>query len=192
MINITDPNIIQERERELIDAISDSLDRDALVEALKEQHRLQTISGMESRHGDIVAVGDMIAYRLDFDVRTVLSILFDRSGNYVEVPSSYVEVPPPVESSSPTEADSIEPSLPQEPTAEAERQIQEVQPGSQGEESGEYLTLDQILTTRSEMITDSQPTPVREPAPQPQPDDRMTQMASDLADMISDINAKKT
>ena len=185
MIKITDPNIIQERERELIDAISDSLDRDALADALKEKHRLQTISGLESRHGDIVAVGDMIAYRLDFDVRTVLSILFDRSGNYVEVPSPEPSSPLP-------EAVSITPSLPPDPPAEAETKAQMDGPSSQGDGAGEYLTLDQILTTRSEMITDTQPTLVREPAPQPKPDERMTRMASDLADMISDINTNKT
>jgi len=95
MIKITDPNMIQKRERELLDAIADGLNQDALIDVLKEQHRLHTISGMESRHGDIVAVGNMVAYRLDFDVRTVLSILFDRSGNYVEIPSSSESPHPP-------------------------------------------------------------------------------------------------
>jgi len=185
MIKITDPNIIQKREMELLDAITDSLDRSALVDALKEQHRLQTISGLESRQGDIVAVGDMVAYRLDFDVRTVLSILFDRSGNYVEIPSSRESFPS-------TEAAPVEPSLPPDPPAETVRMQKEDQQDPEGDTAGEYLTLDQILTTRSEMITDSQPTLESDPAPQPDPGDRMTQMASDLADMISDINAKRT
>jgi len=68
---------------------------------------------------------------------------------------------------------------------------QEETPDDPDDDAGEYLTLDQILTTKSEMITESQPAPDKAPDPQPRPGERMTQMASDLADMISDINERK-
>jgi len=184
MIKLTDPHIIQKREQELLDAITDSLDRDALVTILKEQHRLHTISGMESRQGDIVAIEEKVAYRLDFNVRTVLSVLFDRSGNYVGMASGSSAPPTtesvPVDGSAPAKqsADTGTPATvdPREP---------------QNDDTREYYTLDQILTTKAHMITDIQPTPESEPGPQPGPDERMDRMASDLADMISDINGQK-
>ena len=184
MTKITDPSIIRRRERELLDAITDSLDRNALVDVLKTQHRLHTISGIESRQEDLVAIGDSVAYRLDFDVRTVLSVLFDRSGNYVEIPSLH-----PTPSAAETPAG--EPSVPPEKQVAVGKPAATDTPEQPDAESGEYLTLDQIITTKSEMITDSQPTPHRETRPQPRPGERMTRMASDLADMISDINGKK-
>jgi len=185
MIKITDPHTIQKRERELIEAITDSLDRNALVDVLKTQHRLHTISGMESRQGDLVAMGDTVAYRLDFDVRTVLSVVFDRSGNYVEIPASR-----PTRTSAGTAHPAPAPS-PEKPLAAGEP-LPDDAPEGRDDETGEYLTLDQILTTKSEMITDSQPPPDRKTQPKARPVERMTRMASDLADMISDINSKKT
>lgn len=185
MIKITDPHIIQKREQELLGAITDSLDRNALVDVLKEQHRLHTISGMDSQQGDIVAIDDRVVYRLDFNVRTVLSVLFDRSGNYVEMPSGS---PAPL----PIETAPVDGSAPADQPADTGASAEDDPREPQDDDPGEYFTLDQILTTKAHMITDSPPTPDKESRPQPSPDERMTRMASDLADMISDINGQKT
>ena len=88
-VRITDPEIIRKREQELFEAISENLDWVALSKVFRVRHRLGSITGMASRQGDFVARDGAVAYRLDFDVRAVLSVVFDRSGNYRATPEEF-------------------------------------------------------------------------------------------------------
>lgn len=149
-MKITDSEIIKAGERELIDTIIADLDWSAIEKIFNEKHHLQIQDDVEYRQGDIVVHNDTVAYKLDFDVKLTLSILLDRSGNYVSFTTK-----------SETEKDT-ENSRDQEPHAT-------VDPAVEFEET--------------EAMTDADP--------EKAPVDKMTEMASQIADMISEINEEE-
>jgi hypothetical protein len=87
-MKITNYDVIKSGERELIDAITGDLDWGAIEEIIKEEHKLEIDENVEYKKGDIVVYNDQVAYKLEFDVKVVLSVLLDREGNYLSVTSS--------------------------------------------------------------------------------------------------------
>jgi hypothetical protein len=178
-IRITDPEIIQKQERDLFEVISENLDWEALSKIFRARHRLTKITGMASRHGDFVALKDAVAYRLDFDVQAVLGVVFDRSGNYLDVEADILE--PPAPASVPAEDEKAD-----SPPA---RKGEKPDKPRDFEESPDTISLDQIIFNRPEMILD--PARHKPPSPKPPPDKKISKIATELAGMISDINGKK-
>lgn len=190
-IKISDPEIIRKREMDLIDAIVGGLDWSALVSVFKERHRLKTVTGIESRNGDIVVSNGTVAYRLDFDVKTTLSVLFDRSGHCLEVNGAGTDVDRP---------DLVGPGVPSERRIDPLAIKSDVPPstspepavdGSESSPPGDlasvaYASLDEILTETPESVSDASPLPKKAAARQP--GETMTRMASELAELISEIN----
>lgn len=84
-MKITDSEIIKNGEKELIDAITADLDWGAIENIFLEEHNLGIEEDIEYKSGDIVALENNIAYKLEFDVKVNLSILLDREGNYLSV-----------------------------------------------------------------------------------------------------------
>ena len=82
-VKITDSQVIKAGEKELIDTIIEDLDWDVIKEMFREKLDLQIQGDVEYRQGDIVVYDNQIAYQLDFDVKAMLSKLFDRSGNHL-------------------------------------------------------------------------------------------------------------
>ena len=180
-IRITDPDVIRDQELALFEAITKNLDWQALSEVFRSHHRLGTIASMASRQGDFVARQGAVAYRLDFDVRAVMSVIFDRAGNYLETGDARVEseLHPPQAPSQGTEGPG---------TLQGEADAAPA-PESFEEEEPEVLGLDQILRDRTDMIKD--PAVGSTAASKPPPAEKMSRMAGELAGMISDINGKK-
>ena len=79
-MKITDPDIIKNGEKDLIEAVTDDLDLDAVKEVLKKKMAATAIS---SKGGKIVVYHDEIAFRLNFDIHLSGSLMFDRQGNYI-------------------------------------------------------------------------------------------------------------
>jgi hypothetical protein len=84
-MKLTDSEIIKSGERELIDTIIGDLDWDAIEKIFKDRHQLQIRDDVEYRCGDLVVNNGQVAYHLEFDVKVRLSILLDRSGNYLSL-----------------------------------------------------------------------------------------------------------
>lgn len=84
-MKVTDSEIIKNGERELIDAITADLDWTAIEEIFLREHNLGIEEDIEYKNGDIIAVDNKIAYKLDFEVKVSLSILLDRNGDYLAV-----------------------------------------------------------------------------------------------------------
>ncbi len=84
-MKITDQDIIKNGEKELIDAITGDLDWTAIEQVFKDKYNLGLQEDVEYKQGDIIVYNNQIAYRLDFDVKVTLSVLFDRKGEYLEV-----------------------------------------------------------------------------------------------------------
>lgn len=84
-MKITDSEIIKNGEQELIDAITADLDWGAIEEVFLKEHNLGIEEDIEYKSGDIVAVDNQIAYKLEFEVKVNLSVLLNRDGEYLSV-----------------------------------------------------------------------------------------------------------
>ena len=84
-MKITDSDIIKTGEQELIDAITADLDWGAIEEVFMKEHNLSIEEDIEYKSGDIVAVDNQIAYKLEFEVKVNLSVLINREGEYLSV-----------------------------------------------------------------------------------------------------------
>lgn len=87
-MQITNHEVIQSGEQELIDAITADLDWGTIEEIFSQAHQLKIEDNVEYKNGDIVVHNGQVAYQLEFDVNIVLSVLLDREGNYISVTSS--------------------------------------------------------------------------------------------------------
>ena len=87
-MKITNSEVISSGEKELIDAITGDLDWGAIEKVFKERHQLGIEEDVEYKNGDIVVHNNQVAYKLDFEVKVILSVLLDREGNYISVTSS--------------------------------------------------------------------------------------------------------
>ena len=87
-LRITDSETIKSCEREMIDTIIGDLDWDVLEKIFKEKHQLSIEDDVEYREGDLVVHDNQVAYKLDFDVKVTLTVLFDRNGDYLSLATS--------------------------------------------------------------------------------------------------------
>lgn len=87
-MKITDSEVIKNGEAELIDSITGDLNWQVIETLLKEKHNLGLQDEVEYKQGDLVIHGGQIAYKLDFDVKVTLSVLFDRQGNCLDLSTS--------------------------------------------------------------------------------------------------------
>lgn len=84
-MKITDSESIKNSEKELIDSITGELDWSAIEKLLREKHNIGLQDDVEFRNGDLTVFNSQIAYKLDFDVKITLSVVFDRKGNCLKL-----------------------------------------------------------------------------------------------------------
>jgi len=89
-MRITDSESITNGERDLINAITGDLDRGNIEEIFKDKFNLGMRDHLEYKQGDIVVHDNQIAYKLDFEAKVAVSVLCDRSGNYLSLTTSEV------------------------------------------------------------------------------------------------------
>jgi len=87
-MKITNPEVINSGEKELIDAINADLDWGGIEETFRKEHKLGIEEDVEYKTGDIIVLNSQVAYKLEFEVKVMLSVLVDREGNYISVASS--------------------------------------------------------------------------------------------------------
>lgn len=87
-MKITNHDVIKSGEQELIDAITADLDWETIEKIFSKEHKLRIDDNVEYKKGDMVVFNGQIAYKLEFDVTVVLSVLLDRAGNYLSIESS--------------------------------------------------------------------------------------------------------
>ncbi|RLB87689.1 MAG: hypothetical protein DRH26_15120 [Deltaproteobacteria bacterium] len=80
-MKITDPQVIEDGEKDLINAVQEDLDMNAVKQIFKDRMGGSTL---DSKGGQIVVHNNKIAFRLDFDINLSGSLLFDREGNYID------------------------------------------------------------------------------------------------------------
>jgi hypothetical protein len=84
-MKVTNSEIIKNGEQELIDAITADLDWGAIEKIIMKEHNLGIEEDIEYKSGDIIAMDNQIAYKLEFEVKVNLSVLLDRHGDYLSV-----------------------------------------------------------------------------------------------------------
>ena len=98
-MKISNPETIEESEKEFIDMINAELDWEAIENLLLEKHNFTLQEEVEYKNGDIVVHKDSIAYKFDFSIKVPLSIIFSRNGEFLELSTSQPEEPDEIEES---------------------------------------------------------------------------------------------
>lgn len=144
-MKLTNPETIQENEKEFIDTINAELDWDTIEKLLLEKHQFAIQDEVDYKEGNLIVHNNQIAYKFDFEIRVPLSVIFNRQGECLEI--------------STVRDDGGD--------------------GGDGGEDGEV--------SRSEKNDEPHVTGPDAPAKMLN-SDKVGQMASDIADMISEIN----
>jgi len=147
-VKLTNPETIQESEKEFIDTINAELDWDTIEKLLLEKHQFAIQDEVDYKDGNLVVHNNQIAYKFDFEIKVPLSVIFNRQGECLEISTSRDE----------------------------------------DEEDGEGANslLEENELTEEIDLTEKN---IKNVLPAKPPiNDRTGQMASDIADMISEIN----
>lgn len=150
-MKVTDSDVIQMGEKELIDAITGDLDWETIEKIFKDKYHLGFQEDIEYKNGDIIVQNNQIAYKLNFDVRISLSVLFDRKGECLTVSAL-------TDDQSKVEDDSL-------PSA-----------SMLNSDADENFNVNEEPAERTSVESDTEV------------NENVSQMASKIADMISDIN----
>lgn len=84
-MKLTNPETIQESEKEFIDTINAELDWDAIEQMLLEKHGFAVQEEVLYKDGNLVVHGDQIAYKFDFEIKVPLSVIFNRDGECLDI-----------------------------------------------------------------------------------------------------------
>ena len=84
-MKLTNPETIQESEKEFIDTINAELDWEAIEKMLLEKHSFTLQEEIDYKDGDIVVYNDTIAYKFNFEIKVPLSVIFNREGECLEI-----------------------------------------------------------------------------------------------------------
>ena len=79
-MRITDPDVIKNGEKDLINAVKNDLDLDANAKILQNKMNAKTLS---SKGGKIIVHNNKIAFQMNFTIEIEGSLIFDRQGNYI-------------------------------------------------------------------------------------------------------------
>ena len=81
----TNPETIQESEKEFIDTINAELDWDAIEQMLLDKHGFVVQEDVDYKDGDLVVHNNEIAYKFEFEIKVPLSVIFNREGECLDI-----------------------------------------------------------------------------------------------------------
>jgi hypothetical protein len=84
-MKLTNPEKIQENEKEFIDTINAELDWEAIEKMLLDKHSFTLEEEIEYKDGDIVVYKDAIAYKFNFEIKVPLCVIFNRQGECLKI-----------------------------------------------------------------------------------------------------------
>jgi hypothetical protein len=175
-ITIAKSDVIRRKEREFVASLLHRIDQRALMQLLKHRHRIDRVHAVEGKTGDIVVVGNQIAYRFDFAVQSTISVTVDRNGAYVEsAPAMAQGHHPRHDTHRPTP-----PASPRTPEPAGFAAAPPTEPDA--------VSLEQMLSNHTELAVTKTASGASAGPSTAQPSARMTRLATDAADLISKIN----
>ncbi len=104
-MKLTNPEFIQESEKEFIDTINAELDWDVIEQLLLDKHGFEVQDDIEYKDGNLVVYNNEIAYKFDFEIKVPLSVIFNRSGECMDL-STRKETPEEEANLGPSHAES--------------------------------------------------------------------------------------
>ncbi len=84
-MKLTNPELIQESEKEFIDTINAELDWDAIEQMLLEKHGFTVQEDVDYKDGNLIVHKNEIAYKFEFEIKVPLSVIFNRNGECLEI-----------------------------------------------------------------------------------------------------------
>ncbi len=84
-MKLTNPETIQESEKEFIDTINAELDWDAIEQMLLDKHGFVVQEDVDYKDGNLVVHENQIAYKFDFEIKVPLSVIFNRDGECLDI-----------------------------------------------------------------------------------------------------------
>jgi len=90
-VKITETETIKNGEGEFVESLAGELDWSIIETLLKERFNLELHDDVEYHNGDFVIHENKVAYKLNFDVRLTLSLVFGRDGECLDVIASGTE-----------------------------------------------------------------------------------------------------
>jgi hypothetical protein len=179
-VKITNSEIIKSGERELIDTITGDLDWNTIEQIVRERHKLNIQDDIEYRQGDLIVHENKVAYRLDFDIKMSLSVIFDREGNCLSVTTAGDAGQEP-------KMDLNKGSAFESGTRIGEGEfIEEIDAGGGGDEIITGASMNPVGTKALLPEMYDSPPDIKSGK---NPQENISQMASHIAEMISQINA---
>lgn len=79
-MKLTNPESIQESEKEFIDTINAELDWDTIEQMLLDKHNFTVQDDIEYKDGNLIVHNNEIAYKFEFEIKVPLSVIFNRNG----------------------------------------------------------------------------------------------------------------
>jgi hypothetical protein len=157
-VKVTNSDIIKSGERELIDTIIGDLDWETIENIVKRRHKLKIQDDIDYRQGDLIVHNDQVAYKLDFEIKMTLSVIFDRDGNYLSISTS----------------------------DDPEDEVADLNEALQDEEAPTLSRSDPQDANEDGDTFDAEDAPSADP--EKAPSENFSKMASHIAEMISEIN----
>ena len=87
-MKLTNPESIQESEKEFIDTINAELDWDVIEQMLLDKHNLAVQDDIEYKDGNLIVYNNEIAYKFEFQIKVPLSVIFNRGGECLSMSST--------------------------------------------------------------------------------------------------------
>ncbi|MCG8637374.1 MAG: hypothetical protein MI863_26320 [Desulfobacterales bacterium] len=84
-MKLTNPETIQESEKEFIDTINAELDWDAIEKMLLDKHGFVVQEDVDYKEGNLVVHNNQIAYKFEFEIKVPLSVIFNREGECLDI-----------------------------------------------------------------------------------------------------------
>lgn len=93
-MKLTNPESIQENEKEFIDTINAELDWDVIEQMLLDKHNFEVQDDIEYKDGNLIVYNNEIAYKFDFQIKVPLSVIFNRGGDCLSMSTTREEEVP--------------------------------------------------------------------------------------------------
>ena len=75
MINVSlDPHVMKSVMNDMVKQLASKVDNNYVQQICKEQYGIETITGIEHKDGEVVAIKNGVACKLDFEVRFPISV----------------------------------------------------------------------------------------------------------------------
>ena len=90
-MKLTNPESIQESEKEFIDTINAELDWDVIEQMLLDKHNFEVQDDIEYKDGNLIVYNNEIAYKFDFQIKVPLSVIFNLGGEFLSISTTKEE-----------------------------------------------------------------------------------------------------